>query len=146
MEKRTKIHVNKPKTPTFARPPSEPPALSAVMPPPVVTPAPPAAPPTFAGPTAEIDRLIFDIETDIQAARADGDTDLSEKLRGRLIQAQRMRSKALDDSRKHELRLIDSLEWKDLSAKLARMVAGCDRCRDAVLRLLEGTDDDGADA
>lgn len=92
-----------------------------------------------ASPTADIDQIITAIQSDITAARRVGDHDLSERLRGRLIQAERMRSKALDDIRKHELRLVDSVEWQQLSAKLARMVAGCDRCRAAVLTLLGGT-------
>lgn len=125
MEKRSKIQINKPKTPPSVKPTPEPEQ-------------------SFTGPTAEIDRIIADIEADIRAARAAADPDLGERLRGRLIQAQRIRSKALDDTRKHELRLVDSTEWRELSGKLSRMVGGCDRCRVAVLKLLDG--DDGDDA
>lgn len=88
--------------------------------------------------TSEIDQIISAINSDISAARRNGDADLCERLRGRLIQAERIRSKALDDNRKHELRLVDSVEWQQLSAKLRRMVAGCDRCRTAALTLLGG--------
>lgn len=141
MEKRSRTQGNKLKTPAFvgdaAPVPSKAQLLAALEQRAVEAPAEPSA----SQPGTEIDQIIAAIQGDIRAARAKGDSDLCEKLRGRLIQAERMRSKSLDDMRKHELRLIDSTEWQVLSAKLARMVAGCDRCRDAVLTLIGGDDD-----
>lgn len=141
MEKRSRTQGNKPKSPAFvgdaAPVPSKAQLLAALEQRAVEAPAEPSA----SQPGTEIDQIIAAIQGDIRAARAKGDSDLCEKLRGRLIQAERMRSKSLDDMRKHELRLIDSTEWQVLSAKLARMVAGCDRCRDAVLTLIDGDDD-----
>lgn len=121
MDKRSKTQGNKPKTPAFVSAPVA-----------VEQPIPPSS-----SPTTEIDQIIADIQDDIKAARVNADPDLRERLRGRLIQAERIRGKAIDDTRKHELRLVDSTEWRELSAKLAKMVAGCDRCRSAVLALLD---------
>lgn len=142
MDKRAKTPGNKPKIATNVSESAPPAAPAALTPTPAqllaelerrseVERAEPSA-----SPSAEIDQIIAAIQNDIAAARRNGDADLCERLRGRLIQAERIRSKALDDMRKHELRLVDSAEWKQLSAKLARMVAGCERCRTAVLTLL----------
>lgn len=141
MDKRSKTQGNKPKTSAFAGDvPTKAQLLAALEQ--RTAPEPMASHGVgVSGPTTDADQIIAAIESDIRSARAKGDADLCEKLRGRLIQAQRMRGKALDDMRKHDLRLIDSTEWQQLSAKLARMVAGCERCRTAVLALLDGDSD-----
>ena len=121
MDKRSKTQGNKRKTSASASIPAEDEQRA----------------PPVASPTAEIEQIIADIQGDLRSAKESNAYALGERLRGRLIQAERLRSNVLGDMRKHELRLVDSAEWQQLSAKLARMVGGCDRCRVAVLKLLE---------
>lgn len=93
----------------------------------------------FSDPLDEVEKLLRSVRKDIKAAQNDDEVsfDLLEKLRGRELQAQRLRSQIIANNRKLTVRILDSPEWEKLATSIVDAVKDCDSCSKTLLEVLE---------